>query len=158
MSTFGNESLPGNIAGYHALGLAALIPGYLGYHRRDGRRDADQELRRHILGRIERVKGRIADKPEGVDHDEAVDAVRRLDALADRMNSTGSRLEAFFNAGDLSEPEVDEICAYDRRIVDHLDAMEAAPRVTPKGEWSRHLDRLDQLVDERTATIERVGR
>lgn len=157
MSTFGGEALPGNAAGYYALGLAVLIPGYLGYANRDARRQADREWRKYIVARIRSLKGLLAEYPaQGGDRELSVDSIRRLDELEKEMEEAGTGLENFFNAGDLSETEVDAIYAYDRKIVDLLEEMERNGPDAAADEWNRKLDELKDLADQRTRAIETV--
>ncbi len=150
--------MPGNLAGYYVLGLAAAIPGYVSYGKADKRRNADRELRRHIVSAIVRLKGvAAAVAARGTHETGAVDVIRRLDEIQKEIEEPGTTLDRFFGAGDLSEAEVDEIHAYDRRIVDALEELERAAASTAPENWTPRLDRMETLVDGRAAAITQVA-
>jgi hypothetical protein len=119
--------------------LVAKIPGYKGYKQKEMRRDADKLLRSHIYGvlteqrrRIEDIQGNL-----GVAQIEYVEKIgrarRRLQTLADTVNTAAYGYSGLFDAVKVGEEELDALYAFDdnlltgsETIVASIDSLQAA--------------------------------
>lgn len=116
-----------NMSGFEK--LVAKIPGYKGYREKEMRRDADKLLRGHIYGvltaqrrRIEDIQGNL-----GVAQIEYVEqlgkARRRLQTLADTVNTAAYGYSGLFDAVKVDEEQLDALYAFDDNLLVESDAI-----------------------------------
>jgi hypothetical protein len=109
--------------------LVAKIPGYKGYKQKEMRRDADKLLRTHIYGvltaqrrRIEDIQGSL-----GVAQIEYVEqlgrARRRLQTLADTVNTAAYGYSGLFDAVKVGEEQLDALYTFDDNLLTESDAI-----------------------------------
>jgi len=119
-----------NMSGFEK--LVAKIPGYKGYKQKEMRRDADKLLRAHIYGvltaqrrRIEDIQGAL-----GVAQIEYVEQIgkarRRLQTLADTVNTAAYGYSGLFDAVKVGEEELDALYAFDDNLLTESDAIAAS--------------------------------
>jgi hypothetical protein len=119
-----------NMSGFEK--LVAKIPGYKGYREKEMRRDADKLLRSHIYGvltaqrrRIEDIQGNL-----GVAQIEYVEklgrARRRLQTLADTVNTASYGYSGLFDAVKVGEEELDSLYRFDNNLLVESDAIAAS--------------------------------
>lgn len=119
--------------------LVAKIPGYKGYKEKEMRREADSLLRDHIYRvlteqrrRIEDIQGNL-----GIEHLEFVEqlgtARRRLQTLADTVNTAAPGYAGLFDAVRVKEEELDALYAFDSQLLEmsgqistEVDSLQAA--------------------------------
>jgi hypothetical protein len=119
-----------NMSGFEK--LVAKIPGYKGYKQKEMRRDADKLLRGHLYGvltaqrrRIEDIQGAL-----GVAQIEYVEQIgrarRRLQTLADTVNTAAYGYSGLFDAVKVGEEELDALYTFDDNLLAESDAIAAS--------------------------------
>jgi hypothetical protein len=111
--------------------LIGKIPGYKGYKEKEMRRDADKLLRDHIYGVLTKQRGRIEDIQGelGVEHIEFVEKIgkarRRLQTLADTVNTAAYGYAGLFDAVRVKEEELDALYSFDNGLLAESEAIAA---------------------------------
>jgi hypothetical protein len=121
------DTVADNMSGFEK--LVAKIPGYKGYKEKEMRRDADKLLRAHIYGvlteqrrRIEYIQGNL-----GVAQIEYVESLgkarRRLQTLADTVNTAAYGYSGLFDAVKVGEEQLDALYTFDDNLLVESDAI-----------------------------------
>jgi hypothetical protein len=124
------DTVADNMSGFEK--LVAKIPGYKGYKQKEMRRDADKLLRTHIYGVLTAQRRRIEDIQGdlGVAQIEFVEKIgkarRRLQTLADTVNTAAYGYSGLFDAVKVGEEELDALYAFDDNLLIESDAIVAA--------------------------------
>ena len=119
-----------NMSGFEK--LVAKIPGYKGYKQKEMRRDADKLLRAHIYGVLTEQRRRIEDIQGdlGVAQIEYVEKIgkarRRLQTLADTVNTAAYGYSGLFDAVKVGEEELDALYNFDDNLLIESDAIAAS--------------------------------
>lgn len=142
------------------------LPGYVGYKEKERRRDADRILReavsrrlREAADRLLRLQREIADRD--LAHVDEVDrAARRIQTLADRIQTTRYGYAGFFDALRIGEAELEALYRFDadllQRVEDlsgDLDRLDPAAR--GGGDLPTALQALAQRIQELEAAWDR---
>jgi hypothetical protein len=116
-----------NMSGFEK--LVAKVPGYKGYKQKEMRRDADKLLRAHIYGVLTQQRRRIEDIQGdlGVAQIEYVEKIgkarRRLQTLADTINTAAYGYSGLFDAVKVGEEELDALYNFDDNLLIESDAI-----------------------------------
>lgn len=105
--------------------IGSLIPGYIGYDDREGRRDCDKQLRRNISFLIEDINQLIYSKIEKLDLEsknlvslKSYDDLRkRVITFKDKLVYSPSGVSSFFSKKKISSKELDIIYDIDLNII-----------------------------------------
>ncbi len=121
-------------AGEDLLGkIRNFLAGFVGYVKRENRREADKALRTTVSGRWEEQWGRIsqiqrdmisAGQLEFVDDLEA--AAIKLRAFVDRVKGASYGYAGFFDAIRINEGELAKLYEYDLALLESVDKLSAA--------------------------------
>lgn len=119
--------------------LVAKIPGYKGYKEKEMRREADSLLRDHIYRALAEQRQRIEDIQGnlGVEQIEFVEqlgtARRRLQTLADTVNTAAQGYAGLFDAVKVKEEQLDALYTFDSQLLEKstqikvdVDSLQAA--------------------------------
>ena len=138
--------------------LADKLPGLSGYQAREGRRDTDKRLREFLAGRLDRVKDRIEDAKLALTNAGNLQALndvgllqRRLQGVTDSIRFASYGYSGLFDQLKIREAELDQLYAYDLKMVDAVDALQKIvedPAHTPSDALAA-VKALDDLVAER---------
>ncbi len=138
--------------------LADKIPGLSGYQAREGRRDTDKRLREFLAGRLDRVKDRIEDAKLALTNAGNLQALndvgllqRRLQGVTDSIRFAAYGYSGLFDQMKIREAELDQLYAYDLKMVDAVDALQKIvedPAHTPADALAA-VKSLDDLVAQR---------
>jgi hypothetical protein len=124
------DTVADNMSGFEK--LVAKIPGYKGYKQKEMRRDADKLLRTHIYGVLTEQRRRIEDIQGslGVAQIEFVEKIgkarRRLQTLADTVNTAAYGYSGLFDAVKVGEEELDALYTFDDNLLTEADAIVAS--------------------------------
>ena len=121
-------------AGQNALErLASAIPGFKGYRERELRRDADQQQREHLAGRLEANKKALNELADRATRGGALDAINDLEAARKRLDRVAARLRyaergysGFFDAVKVDESVLARVYTLDLSLLDGVEAVRAA--------------------------------
>ena len=110
--------------------LAELLPDAAGYGAWQRRAETDAVLRAHICSELERLKEKITDLKASASDEGEEDMLEELDKIDVRMTRTIDALRAadytgtsFFSREELSEGDLQRVCAYDRELIDDLELL-----------------------------------
>ena len=109
--------------------LAAKIPGYRGYKEKEVRREADRLLRDHLYRALTEQRRRIEDIQAnlGVEQLESVEALgkarRRLQTLADTVNTASYGYAGLFDAVKVKEEQLDALYEFDNQLLAESEAI-----------------------------------
>jgi hypothetical protein len=129
-----NDPLGKITAGEDLLGkIRNFLAGFVGYVKRENRREADKVLRTTVSGRWEEQWGRIsqiqremisAGQLESVDDLEA--AAIKLRAFVDRVKGASYGFAGLFDAVRINESELSKLYEYDLALLESVDKLSAA--------------------------------
>jgi hypothetical protein len=109
--------------------LVAKIPGYRGYKEKEVRREADNLLRDHIYRVLSEQRRRIEDIQAdlGVEQIEAVEGLgkarRRLQTLADTVNTASYGYAGLFDAVRVKEEQLDALYDFDNQLLAETESI-----------------------------------
>jgi hypothetical protein len=109
--------------------LVAKIPGYRGYKEKEVRREADKLLRDHIYRVLTEQRRRIEDIQAnlGVEQLGAVEALgkarRRLQTLADTVNTASYGYAGLFDAVKVKEEQLDALYDFDNQLLAEVESI-----------------------------------
>jgi hypothetical protein len=123
------DVVTGGLSGFEK--LVNKIPGYSGYKEKEMRREADRLLRDHIYRalteqrrRVERIQADLG--LEHLAHVEKIGAARRrLQTLADTVNTAAYGYAGWFDAVKVKEEQLDALYEFDDGLLQRTEAITA---------------------------------
>ena len=130
--------------------LGAHVPGFSGYLERELRREADQNLRADLAGRLDAARDGVAAFSRGL-HLGAAGRLERLAALeksldgaANALRHAGSGYAGMFDAVKVREERLEALYRFDLDLVERVNAAREASAAL--GADQRTVTRLEQAV------------
>ncbi len=103
--------------------IASLIPGYIGYAERQGRRTCDKKLRDSIVSKINLIENEIQAKINSAISSRDTHSMNALDACRKRLNTLKSKIEyasygetSLFSDKQIKENELREVYIFDLEL------------------------------------------
>ena len=110
--------------------IGTLIPGYLGYQEREGRRECDRQLREQIADRLNSVENIINSYVESTlfeDLGEIEKIRKKINNLSSLIRFSPYGATSFFADTVIKEPELEKIYQLDLDVLDVTkELMESA--------------------------------
>jgi hypothetical protein len=105
--------------------LMLEIPGFRGYQAREQRREADQIVRNHVYGVLERSREtlmrcfQILSDSKSAELMEPMNRlIARLDRVAEKVNRAAYGYAGFFDSIRIDTPQLDQMLTYDTQMMD----------------------------------------
>ncbi|QDU96462.1 hypothetical protein [Lignipirellula cremea] len=153
--------------------MAAYIPGFHGYMQREYRRESDQMLRTFMADRLQRSKTGIdgymqtligRGQLDGLDQVERIRT--KLDTLIAGLRGAMRGYSAAFEYVKVHESTLEQVYEHDLRLVRDVEDLATrieelpasdAPPAGVAAEFTRAVDEVQQLFDERGRLLEGMG-
>lgn len=124
--------------------LIAKIPGFKGYHEKNARRQADQQLRRYLADRFQqlverftRIESDILGSGAGLKHMSRTREVKsKMQSYVDRVRTAAPKYDGMWASFKIDEDDLDRIYAFDEAQIRFADRFEVG------------LDKLEEAVGE----------
>ena len=154
--------------------ILAELPGFKGYKEKEMRRETDKLIRNHLYRKLSEARNDLKDVFQQLSerrlHEVLTDMDRlimRFDRVAEKINHASYGYAGFFNILKIREGKLDEMIAFDSRLIDHvkkiLDETTVFKGEVMKNELERvrehiqklstSLESLEEKFDERGETI-----
>ena len=111
--------------------LAEKIPGIAGYQAKETRREVDKLFRETLADRVRNVKGTLGavvrDLTDGGRLFEVTPVERiskKVDTMEGRVRFATYGYTGYFDAAQIKEQQLDQIYAFDLRLVEKVEAIE----------------------------------
>lgn len=110
--------------------IGSIIPGYIGYAKRDNQRISDKLLRNQIADRLVEVEEAINEMQKNaargqnsIDLLELEELRKGCSTLSAKIKNTSYGASALFNKEQIKEEELDEIYRLDEYILDQVEHL-----------------------------------
>ena len=139
--------------------LMSSIPGFDGYHDRQGRRQADKMVREHLVSLLDDVRRHLDklierwSRTKGIEHLDDLDRVRGpLGKVRDTIRFADYGYTGWFDAIKIKEAELDALYQYDLSLRGQIGDVGASIAALAEADENNLLD----LVDGAIAAIEKL--
>jgi hypothetical protein len=134
--------------------LIARLPGFRGYKEASDRRNADRQMRDHIVKLLKEQLKKLVDvekdmlKAGGLSQaSKTKDAKRKFQTFIDRINTAMPGYAGFFDAKKVGPDELAKIYNFDSALLDYVDKFKDAIDALEKAAKGKAGDALEDAVD-----------
>lgn len=112
--------------------IAAFIPGFRGYKEKEIRRESDKLVRNHLYLKlnIERtdlkdIEQKLADRRYFDVLTDLDRLIAKMDRVVEKINHASYGYSGFFDAVKVREGSLDNMIAFDNKLIDQINALTA---------------------------------
>ena len=110
--------------------IAAFIPGFRGYKEKEIRRESDRLLRNHLYLKLSTEKNDLREISQKIADRRYFDVMTdmdrvlaKMDRVAEKVNHASYGYSGFFDAVKVKEDNLDNMIAFDNKLVDSVNAL-----------------------------------
>ena len=110
--------------------IAAFIPGFRGYKEKEIRRESDRLLRNHLYLKLSTEKNDLREISQKIADRRYFDVMTdvdrflaKMDRVAEKVNHASYGYSGFFDAVKVKEENLDNMIAFDNKLVDGVNAL-----------------------------------
>lgn len=134
--------------------LVRIVPGMKGYLDKEAFRDSDKAVRLKVSEKLTEVKKILDDwKRDLTDEGKLADldlvdrAVRKLEALADRVKYDSYGYSGYFDPVKIREPELEELYRFDLGLFDGVERINGTAQEARAGDVKEGVRGLEKELD-----------
>jgi len=110
--------------------IAAFVPGFHGYKEKEIRRESDKLIRNHLYMKLEGDKTDLRNLEQQLADRRYFDVltdmdrlVAKMDRVVEKVNHASYGYSGFFDAVKVTEGNLDNMIAFDNRLLDGINAL-----------------------------------
>lgn len=137
--------------------IGSLIPGYMGYAERQGRRTCDKKLRDLIVSKINLIENEIQVKIESALSNKNTSLMNSLDICKKRLNTLKSKIEyasygetGLFSYKQIKEDELQKIYIFDLELAECIDTFVVHISDIESGDISQKISKVENIFEKRS--------
>ncbi len=135
--------------------LARKVPGMKGYQDKEAFRDSDKAVRLKVSEKLAEVKGVLDDwKRDLVDEGKLADldfvdrAIRKLEALADRVKYDSYGYSGYFDPVKIRESELEKLYQFDLGLFDEVERLNSMAQEARSGDVKEGARGLEKELED----------
>ncbi len=112
--------------------IAAFVPGFHGYKEKEIRRESDKLIRNHLYMKLEIERADLRDLEQKLADRRYFDVltdmdrlVAKMDRVVEKINHASYGYSGFFDAVKVREDSLDNMIAFDNKLLDGITALTA---------------------------------
>ncbi len=112
--------------------IAAFVPGFRGYKEKEIRRESDRLIRNHLYMKLQIERSDIKDVEQKLADRRYFDVltdidrlVAKMDRVVEKVNHASYGYSGFFDAVKVREDNLDNMIAFDNKLLDGVTALTA---------------------------------
>ncbi len=140
--------------------MGSLIPGYIGYAERQGRRTCDKKLREVIVAKIKLIENEIQEKIEYTITNKDTALMNAFETCRKKLNTLKSKIEfapygetSLFSDKQIKEDELQEIYTHDLKLAEYTDAFMVSINDAGPAYIQEKIADIDKIFEKRSQYI-----
>jgi hypothetical protein len=112
--------------------IAAFIPGFRGYKEKEIRRESDKLIRNHLTLKLSADKDDLREISQKLADRRYFDVMTdmdrllaKMDRIVEKINHASYGYSGFFDAVKVKEQNLDDMIAFDSKLIDSVNAFSA---------------------------------
>lgn len=141
--------------------VLAELPGFRGYKEKEMRRETDKLIRNHLHRRLLQARDDLKDVFQQLSdrrlHEVLTEMDRllaRLDRVAEKINHASYGYAGFFNILKIRERELDEMTAFDGKLIDHVKEILDESTIFKDEVLNNELERVREHIQKLRSSLE----
>ena len=139
--------------------IGTLIPGYMGYQEREGRRECDRQLREQIadqLTSVEKIINSIIESTSFENLGEIEKIRKKINNLSSLIRYSSYGATAFFANAVIKEPELESIYQLDLDVLDATDVLMQSAKSNDLDSIKIEIELLEKAISERNQYLKDI--
>lgn len=139
--------------------IGTLIPGYMGYQEREGRRECDRQLREqiaNILTSVENIINSLIENTPFENLGEIEKIRKKINNLSSLIRYSSYGATAFFADAVIREPELENIYQFDLDVLDATDVLMQSAKSNDLNSIKIKIDLLEKAISERNQYLKDI--
>lgn len=139
--------------------IGTLIPGYMGYQEREGRRECDRQLREQIADQLTSVEKIINSLIENIpfEHLGDIEKIRKkINNLSSLIRYSSYGATAFFADAEIREPELENIYQLDLDVLDATNVLLQTAKPNDLGSIKIKIELLEKAIGKRNQYLKDI--
>ena len=139
--------------------IGTLIPGYMGYQEREGRRECDRQLREQIADQLTSVEKSINTFIEITPFENLgeIEKIRKkINNLSSLIRYSSYGASAFFADAVIKEPELENIYQLDLDVLDATNVLLQTAKPNDLDSIKIKIELVEKTIDERNQYLKEI--
>ena len=139
--------------------IGTLIPGYMGYQEREGRRECDRQLREQIADKLTTVEKTINSFIENTPFENLgeIEKIRKkINNLSSLIRYSSYGATAFFADAVIREPELENIYQLDLDVLDATDDIMQSAKSNDLDSIKIKIELLENAIGKRNQYLKDI--